>query len=203
MDQNLTTLVAAGLAGAVGLAGYLVSQHWNRRERKAQVFAQALRAMYDYQHYPNLIYRRESGSPETRRRLAEQGVLTAGTVRYFLVILDIEAPLAARAFHLLLEHSKDRRKLFVHWAWQQSPMISDATMTPNTPFWYDYDRHFDLCIRCMRSELSFLHLGNRRLRVELDAAKRARESERQPTLDLITDRRAELEAEIRSYSSDS
>jgi hypothetical protein len=95
------TVFAAGLASAVALVGYLGSQRIQRVERRAQVFAQAMRAVDHLQELPYLIWRRSDSSPGSVQRLGEQQSALIQEVRYFVNLLRIENREVARVYHLL------------------------------------------------------------------------------------------------------
>lgn len=199
MDESLTTLSTALFAGAVGLVGYLVTQQWNRRSRKTQIFAEALKAMHEFQGQPYLAYLREADSPEVRRRLAESSNATSAAVRYYLSLLDIESPLAGKAYRALLIHSRDRVRMFGDWASNQ-PVIPGEVTPSRSPFYYDYDPEVELCIRCMRAEIRVFK-RRRRLQGELAAQRARRAAEPRPTVQLIEQQLARIAAERAEYQA--
>ncbi len=89
------------LAGVMAVAGALVSaaltyhlnQRTTRRERQANVFAEALRAIEDYAELPYRI-RRRSGTPESRHELTEQISQIQSRIAFHQAWLAIEAPRA-------------------------------------------------------------------------------------------------------------
>ncbi len=107
--------------------------------------------------------------------------------------------MAADSYHMLFERVVRRRPLFRAWAWGQSPLSSNTDMRLAPQFYYDFDLELSLLIRGMRLEQSWRpsHLRRRRLRREMEALRRRRESEDATPLTL-TEVNARLTAEAKS-----
>lgn len=66
----LATLIAATIAATVAVRAYTTQQKESRRQQKAAVYAEALRAVEDYTEGPYRILRRD-GSPQARREITQ------------------------------------------------------------------------------------------------------------------------------------
>jgi hypothetical protein len=178
MGQTAATVLGALLAAVVALSGYALTQAWNRRERRARTYAEALSAIRDYQELPYRIYRRQASDAETRDMLGRLHSEAAGKVRFYMATLEMESPLAAQAYRNLRNQTRKRGALYRDWAWQQTPIADDSSMALNPPFHHDNDEEERLCISCMRHDLRiFNRRHSRRLVAELDQLRNRRQSE--------------------------
>jgi hypothetical protein len=147
-------LLAAIIAGAVALTGYLLNQLANRRERKSKLFAEALGVIYECQELPFRIRRRASSDPATRAML---GGLTSDVMTklgFYLAWLHMESPEVGGAYRLLLDRVRRFGGRFRDEAWR-APLIADDKEVPSAEYLYG-DLHAErmLCITIMRHALS-------------------------------------------------
>ncbi|HUB37984.1 MAG TPA: hypothetical protein VMA72_03960 [Streptosporangiaceae bacterium] len=189
MGQALATILAAFLAAAVALSGYALTQAWNRRERRARTYAEALSAIRDYQELPYRIYRRQASDAETREMLGRLHSEVAARVRFYMAALEMESPLVSLAYRDLRNQTRGRGALYRHWAWQHAPIDSDAAMALDPPFHSDNDEEQRLCLACMRHDLkTFDRRRSHRLMAELDVLRRRRQAETPLSFDDIEQR---------------
>jgi hypothetical protein len=155
MDQGLATLLAASLATAAAVLGYVLTQMVGRRDRQAQRFAEALLAVYEYQESAYRILRRADESGPTRERLGELHGKAANGIRYHFALLKVESPLVAEAYYELFLRTRQVGSVFRAWAWSRPPLTNDAGMSESTSLVYGNDDEINMCLRCMRHELSW------------------------------------------------
>jgi hypothetical protein len=181
MGQTAATILGALLAAAAALAGYILTQAWNRRERRVRTYAEALSAIRDYQELPYRIYRRQASDAQARVSLGDMLSAAAGKVRFYMATLEMESPLVAMAYRDLRNQTRRRGALYRDWAWQQPPIDNDGAMALNPPFHHDNDEEERLCIACMRHDLRILRIRrSRRLMTQMALLRARRESETPP-----------------------
>jgi hypothetical protein len=124
------------LAGVIALAGALVSaaltyhlnQRATRRERQANVFAEALRAIEDYAELPYRI-RRRSGTPESRHELTEQISQIQSRIAFHQAWLAIEAPSVADPYQNLVRAAKAQAGKQMTQAWNEPATTKDSQVS--------------------------------------------------------------------------
>jgi hypothetical protein len=167
------TIFAAGLASAVALVGYLGSQRIQRVERRAQLFAQAIRAVDQLQELPYLIWRRSDSTPETVQRLGERQSDLLQDVRYFVNLLQIENLEVAKVYHLLARRVRRQMHANRRIAWEDPLIGSGRQLAEWPPFQIDIGPELQLCIDSMRAGISwtpsFRYPGIHRRRRVLEA----------------------------------
>lgn len=93
--DNVMTVVAAiaaaSIAAWVAMRGYRTQQHEGRRQERARLYAEALRAVEDYLEAPYRIIRRD-GSAEARRQLTESLSEIKSRISFYAGWLSINAP---------------------------------------------------------------------------------------------------------------
>lgn len=150
-----STVLAASLASAVALVGYMGSQRLQRVERRAQVFAQAMRAVDQVQELPYLVWRRADSSPETVQRLGEQQSALLQEVRYFVNLLRIENGEVAKVFHLLARRVRRQMHANRRVAWEDPLIGSGRHLAEHPPFQIDVGPELKLCIDAMQAANSW------------------------------------------------
>ena len=88
--DGLAAIIAAVIAALVVVAGYFLQQHFARRERRALIYSEALRAVADYLEAPYLI-RRKDGSPETQQRLVSHIGEIQSSIAFYTSLLRLHA----------------------------------------------------------------------------------------------------------------
>lgn len=69
-SEAAATIIAAAIAAAALVVGYFVQQGRARRERRAQAYGEAIRAVEDYLEAPFLVLRRD-GTRATQRHITD------------------------------------------------------------------------------------------------------------------------------------
>jgi hypothetical protein len=128
------TVLAAAIASVVALIGYLGSQRIQHVERRAQIFAQAMRAVDQVHELPYLIWRRSDSSPETVRRLGERQSILLEDVRYYVNLLRIENPRVAKVYYLLAVRVRRQTHVNRRIAWEDPLIGSSCHLADSPPF---------------------------------------------------------------------
>jgi hypothetical protein len=150
-------IIAALLAifGAIVSAAitYALNQRAARRERLAQVFAEALHAVEDYAELPYRIRRRRD-TPEARYDLTEEVSRIQSRLAYHQALLRIESPTVAHVYARLVRTARRRAGGQMQHAWRQTVLTTDAAMNLNAPYpRSDIDAARARCITAMRNAL--------------------------------------------------
>ncbi|GIJ47943.1 hypothetical protein Val02_48290 [Virgisporangium aliadipatigenens] len=150
-------IVAALIAifGAIVSAAltYAFNQRAARRERLAQVFAEALQAVEDYAELPYRI-RRRRGTPEARYELTEEVSRIQSRLAYHQALLRIEAPTAANAYTRLVRVVRRRAGSQMRDAWGKPVLLADTEMNLRMAYpRRDIDSERARCVREMRKAL--------------------------------------------------
>jgi hypothetical protein len=154
-ESLVVSLTVALIAAAVAVLGYVVNQQWKRRDRKAEVYAQALKAVRTYEELPFRIVRRKDADAETRERyggLVSDSFIELGFYRAWLLIDSREV---GDAYSILLNrtHSECRPNRQAAWA---TPVVKeDAEAHLGGKFVFNNKPEWSLCVGAMRRELSF------------------------------------------------
>ena len=102
----------------MAVAGYVVTQFTNRRDRKAKVYAEALAAVREYQELPYRVRRRAASDAATRAALAERVSEVMSKLGFYLAWLRIDSPETSVAYLDLVSRTRRqcRRHLADAWA---------------------------------------------------------------------------------------
>lgn len=122
------TLVAACIAALVAVLGYVMTQTWARRERRAKAFAEALAAVEDYMESPYRIRRRASSASDHRSQLTTAISDVQSRITFHQAWLHVEAPRVATAYDALVRAARDEAGTHMREAWAARPLRSDAEM---------------------------------------------------------------------------
>jgi hypothetical protein len=87
----IATGVAAAIAGLIAVWGYRKQQKEGRRQERAKLYAEAVRAVEDYCEAPYRIRRRD-GSAHARRELTESISEIKSRISFYAGWLSINAP---------------------------------------------------------------------------------------------------------------
>ena len=156
------TVVAATIASLVALVGYLGSQRIQRVERRAQLFADAMRAVDQVHELPFLIWRRADTSEETVQRLGRLQSELLQNARYYVNLLRIEAPYVASAFYLLAVRARRQTHVNRVVAWEDPLTGTGRRVSDQPPFRQDVGPEVQLCVDAMRAANSWAPLLRRR-----------------------------------------
>ncbi len=88
--DGIATIIAAVLAAAVAVCGYAIQQRMARRERRAAIYSEALRAVEDYLEAPYLVRRRD-GSAANRQAITTHISDVQSRLAYHRALLEIHA----------------------------------------------------------------------------------------------------------------
>ena len=166
---------AALLAGVVAVAGALVSaaltynlnQRAARRERQANVFAEALTVIEEYAELPYRI-RRRPGTPDARHELTEQISQIQSRIAFHQAWLAIEAPAVADSYENLVRAAKTQAGQQMRQAWREPVMKKDAQVSLGTAYSREeIDAARGQCVAAMRETLG-RHSPRRPARAELE-----------------------------------
>ena len=162
-------LGAATVAGSVTIAGYLLSQSWSRRERKARMYADAIAAMRRFQELPYKILRRAASDSATRATIGQEHSDSISGVAYHQALLRIDSAVVGEADLELFDQVRRAQKINRVIAWRTTVLCSDPEMADNPPFVRSgSDIELSNCILAMRRELRVtgpLHRASTRRRI--------------------------------------
>jgi len=148
------TIIAAAIAAVVAVAGYVLTQAWARRERRAKAFADALAAVEDYLEAPYRIRRRQASTPEARATLTSALSDLQARMALHGAWLEVEAAAVAEAYEALVSAARTEAGTQMTDAWNSAPLTSDADMNLNVAYPHpDSDAQRLLVARSMRRDL--------------------------------------------------
>lgn len=149
------------LVGVIAVAGALISaalsyhlnQRATRRERQANVFAEALTVIEEYVELPYRI-RRRPGTPGARHELTEQISQIQSRIAFHRAWLGIEAPVVARSYENLVRAAKTQAGQQMKQAWQEPVMTKDDQVSLGIVYpREEIDTARDQCLTTMREAL--------------------------------------------------
>jgi len=143
------------VAGALVSAAltYHLNQRTTRRERQANVFAEALRAIEDYAELPYRI-RRRSGTPESRHELTEQISQIQSRIAFHQAWLAIEAPSVADPYQNLVRATKAQAGRQMTQAWNEPATTEDSQVSLGVAYPRDQiDKARGECVGAMHEAL--------------------------------------------------
>lgn len=121
----VATVLAAIIAAAVVVAGYVVQQRKARSDRRARTYAEAIRAVHDYLEAPYLVVRRD-GSSAARIAISSSISEIQSRLRFYESLLSIQAPRqVADAFRDLVKCARIEAGGQMTEAWQRPPLRRD------------------------------------------------------------------------------
>lgn len=88
--DGFATIIAAILATLGAVVGYSIQQRISRKERRAVVYSEALRAVEDYLEAPYLVRRRD-GSASARQSITTRISDIQSRLSYYSALLEIHA----------------------------------------------------------------------------------------------------------------
>lgn len=99
-----------------------MQQHFARRERRALIYSEALRAVADYLEAPYLI-RRKDGSPETQQSLVSHISEIQFRIAFYARLLQLHVPLKVNeAYEALVRVASEEAGGNMTAAWQEKPV---------------------------------------------------------------------------------
>lgn len=156
--EHLATLIAgmgaALVAAGVAVGGYLYQQRSARMDRRAGMYAEALRAVEDYLEGPYRIRRRD-GSAEQRFQITTWLSDVKSRINYHCALMDLHAPGdVAHLYEQFVLAAQREAGPQMGAAWNEPPTVSDAAVSLGAPYIRsDADRARRRVVDAMRGEL--------------------------------------------------
>lgn len=134
--DGIATIVAAIVAAAIAIVGYNRQQSAARKERRATIYSEALRAVEDYLEAPYLVRRRD-GSATSRQNVTTQISEIQSRLSFYCALLEIHAPSeVSNAYANLVGAARAEAGSAMSTAWKQRPIAKDK----NVPLGHRYER---------------------------------------------------------------
>lgn len=158
----LTGIVVAAL---VALAGYLLTQAWNRRERWARSFSEALAAVEDFLELPYRVRRRPAQDDGSCRFAITSHISDVqARLRFHSTWLRLQSPSVASAYEALVRAARQEAAPQRNDAWRLPPLHADSEVPLLVTYEHPRTDAARLaCVDAMRDELR-LRSGVRRRR---------------------------------------
>ena len=123
---NIVAAFGIAVSAITATAFYVASQREARQARLAQLFAEALLAVSNFQNYPFLVGRRSVG--DSRDELVKVGASVHALLDYHADLIRLEAPAVEPYFDSVVEAA--RREFSPHGraAWEMRPIEVDSDM---------------------------------------------------------------------------
>lgn len=123
--DGIATIIAAVLAVVIALIGFSVQQRAARKERLAEIYSEALRAVEDYLEAPYLVRRRD-GSAAARQVITTYVSGIQSRLSYYRTLLDIHAhPEVSDAYGTLVSAARSEAGTAMRKAWSERPTLLD------------------------------------------------------------------------------
>jgi hypothetical protein len=151
--QAWGTLLAAAIAAAVAVFGYVINQHADRRAKKAQFYAEALRAIKELEEMPYKVVKRKDSSPETRDKLGSEISDIFVEISFYRSWLAIDSPLVGEAYRLMARSAISASEQQLRYAWGLPIITDDNDYGLNDQFFGREKPAQAVCVAAMRNEL--------------------------------------------------
>ncbi|MDT0378864.1 hypothetical protein RM572_08770 [Streptomyces sp. DSM 42041] len=148
------TLMVGVITASVALLGYWVNQYIQRREMKAQLYADALQAIHDYEEMPYVIRHRPGSDEEVRATLAQRLSEVFARLKYHQNRLTMDSSVVGEAYARLFARTRHQGGNHREEAWRTTPVSDDGAMPGAAYYPYDNHQEFEACLLAMRRELS-------------------------------------------------
>lgn len=151
---NLVAALGIAVSAITATSFYVASQRAARRARMAQLFAEALLAVSNFQNYPFLVGRRSVG--DARGELVKVGASVHALLDYHADLIRLEAAAVEPYFDAVVEAA--RREFSPHGraAWEMPPIEFDTDMNRGLGSIFTDDETkaaIKRCVEAMRAEL--------------------------------------------------
>ena len=179
MDSGMwVPLAAAMIAAFAAIAGYVVTQLANRRDRKGKVYAEALAVMQEYRELPFRIRRRPSSDGATRAALGDKISDVLDRLGFYRSWLEIDSYVVGAAYSDLFAQVRRFGARYRNAAWRD-PIISRDEEMASLAYEYDIGPEMRLCLEAMRNELSpFGFIRRKSISILLERRRQVRARER-------------------------
>lgn len=154
LNSNNVALIGVAVTAAAGIVGYMLSQAADRRDKRIELYAEALRAVKDLEELPFRITRRADSSGETRAALGAQISDSFVLLGFYRAWTQIDSEVIARAYILLLDQTQREVRPNRQSAWNTSIIRKDSDAHLDERFHTDNKPEWALCIAVIRRELS-------------------------------------------------
>lgn len=150
--DGIATVVAALVAAAIAVATYRWRQQQARRDRQAEIYSEAIRAVEDYAEAPYRV-RRHDGTAETRSILITHLNEVQSRLAYYAALLSIHAPQqVAEAYERLVATLKQEAGPQISEAWRSTAVRRDRDVPLGDTGHYSRDR-IDAALRVTRDAM--------------------------------------------------
>lgn len=120
--DGIATFLAAVVAAGIAVLTYRGQRRQARRDRQAEIYGEAIRAVEDYAEAPYRVRRRD-GTPATHAALITHLHEVQSRLAYYTALLDLHAPRAvAYAYQNLVYVLKEQAGPQISDAWNVSPI---------------------------------------------------------------------------------
>lgn len=127
--DGIATILAALLAAIVAVVGYTIQQRITRKERRAVIYSEALRAVEDYLEAPYLV-RRRNGSASARQTITTHISEIQSRLSYYSALLDIHAHSEiSTAYRALVSAARADGGKAMTQAWKTRPTRRDGSVS--------------------------------------------------------------------------
>lgn len=127
--DGIATIIAAVLATTVAVWGYAFQQRMARRERRAAIYSEALRAVEDYLEAPYLVRRRD-GSAASRQAITTHISDIQSRLAYHRALLEIHAHSEiSTAYDALVSAARAEAGKAMREAWEAKPPKRDKEVS--------------------------------------------------------------------------
>lgn len=124
----LVPIVAAGLAAAVVVKGYLYDRRNKRRDDHRALFSDALEAVAEYQELPYLVRRRSDNTPMTPAELSARISAVQTRLDFFAARLSLESEEVGSSFKNLVRVVRSESGSQISEAWRADRLTEDSSM---------------------------------------------------------------------------
>lgn len=128
------TIIAAGVAAAVVVVGYIVAQAQARHESRAKAFAEALTAVEDYMECPYRIRRRPNSDPATRQGITSAISDIQSRIAFHEAWLQVETRSVAGKYSDLVRAARTEAGSQMQKAWEAPLLDTDAATNRGVRF---------------------------------------------------------------------
>lgn len=130
----LAAALAAFIAAGVAVTGYVMQQRASRRDQRAVLYAEALRAVEDYREAPYRVRRRD-GSHDARRAITDHISDVQSRISFHSGWLRLNAPApVAEAYDTYVAAARAEAGAQMTDAWAQPATVRDEDVPLGTGF---------------------------------------------------------------------
>jgi hypothetical protein len=149
--DGAATIAAAVIGALVVVAGYFVQQRGVRRERRAVIYSEAIRAVEDYLEAPFLVIRRQ-GRLESDRALSTHISNIQSRIAFHRALLKIDAPTCVmESYEEFVRAARAEAGPAMTAAWKSKPLRRSADVPLGRRFSRTKsDAALEILVRTMR-----------------------------------------------------